>query len=63
MVCERRRSKSPDPLPIESVNAGLLGRRFVRVVSRVVDMDRQQSGNRLGDEESWDEIWVRSMVG
>jgi hypothetical protein len=32
-------------------------------VSRLVDMERQQSGNRLGDEESWDESWVRSMVG
>jgi hypothetical protein len=63
LVCERRPSKRPDPLPIESVNEGLLGRRFVRVVRRAVDMDRQQSGKRLGDEESWDEIWVRSMVG
>lgn len=63
LECERRPSKRPDPLPIESVNAGLSGRRFARVVSRVVDMDRQQSGNRMGDEESWDEIWVRSMVG
>lgn len=63
LECERRPSRRPDPLPIESVNAGLLGRRFVRVVRRVVDMERQQSGNRVGFDDNWDESLERSIVG
>jgi hypothetical protein len=62
LECERRPSKRPEPLPIESVNAGFLGRRFVRAVRRVVDIERQQSGKRVGDEESWDEICERLMI-
>lgn len=59
----RRASRRPGPLPIERVKAGFLGRRVVRVVRRVLDMERQQSGKRVGDEERWDNIWERSMVG
>lgn len=62
-MCDRRPSRRPDPLPIERVNAGLLGRMFVRVVRRVVDMERQQPGNRVGVEESRDESLEISMVG
>lgn len=56
LECERRASRRPEPLPIERVKAGFLGRRFVRVVRRVLDMERQQSGKRVGDGESWDDI-------
>lgn len=63
LECVRRASRRPEPLPIERVKAGFLGRRVVRAMRRVLDMERQQSGKRVGDEERWDDIRERSMVG
>lgn len=52
----RRVSRRPEPLPIERVKSGVLGRMEARWLRRGVDKARQQLGNAVGDAERLDDI-------
>ncbi len=58
-----RVSRRPEPLPIEMVKSGVLGRMEARWLRKGVDRARQQLGNAVGDTERSDDIWGVSMVG
>lgn len=58
-----RVSRRPEPLPIEMVKSGVLGRMEARWLRKGVDRARQQLGNAVGDTERLDDIWGVSMVG
>lgn len=56
-------SRRPEPLPIERVKSGVLGRMETRWLRRGVDRARQQLGNAVGDAERLDGSLGASMVG